>query len=164
MKKLEELGISPTPWQMKFVMGNRVFDGEGIEICDSDCVYSKSNARIIAAAPKMYEALHGLLEIVCDYCKSRYNGTDGKCFECPRVSKARSALAEAAGQLAEAADLQERKEKREKKYEFSVYPPEVNGAFQYRTSAELKAAMRELAGLGAGIIVRREVGEWEEVK
>lgn len=57
------------------------------------------------------------------------------------------------------ADIMER----EKKYEFSVYPPEVNGVFQYRAGAELKAFMLKLAGYRDGTIVRRSVGEWEEV-
>lgn len=71
---------------------------------------------------------------------------------------------EVASMLRQAADDMEREEKRERKYEFSVYPPEVNGVFQYRAGAELKACILNLAGYRDGTIVRREVGEWEEVR
>lgn len=62
--------------------------------------------------------------------------------------------------LRQAADIMEH----EKKYEFSVYPPEVNGVFQYRAGAELKAFMLKHAGIGEGTIIRRNVGEWEKVE
>lgn len=66
-----------------------------------------------------------------------------------------------ADMLLQAADMMEREEKRD--YEYSVYPPEVNGVFQYRAGAELKAFILKLAGCGDGTIVRRSVGEWEDV-
>lgn len=72
------------------------------------------------------------------------------------------ALADAktAAMLRQAADDMER----ETKYEYSVHPPEVNGVFQCRAGAELKALMLKHACNGDLTIVRREVGEWEEVK
>lgn len=73
-------------------------------------------------------------------------------------------LTKAQSMLRQAADMMEREEKREKKYEFSVYPPEINGVFQYRAGAELNAFMLKQNGDRDGTIVRREVGEWEEVK
>ena len=65
--------------------------------------------------------------------------------------------------LRQAADMMEREE-REKKYEFSVNPPEANGVFQYRAGAELMAFMLKHTGEEDGTIVRREVGNWEEVE
>ena len=60
--------------------------------------------------------------------------------------------------------MMEREEKREKRYEFSVHPPEANGVFQYRAGAELMAFIKKQDGCGEGTIVRREVGNWEEVE
>lgn len=68
-----------------------------------------------------------------------------------------------AAMLRQAADMMEREE-REKKYEFAVNPPEENGVFEYLAGAELMAHMLKLNGCSDGTIVRREVGEWEEVK
>ena len=68
-----------------------------------------------------------------------------------------------AAMLRQAADDMEREEKREKKYEFSVDPPEINGVFQYRAGAELKALMLKHAGVIDVAIIRRKVGDWEEV-
>ena len=53
MKTLEQLGISPAPWKSYL----SVFDAENMELCDSDGVYSKEDATLIAAAPELYEAL-----------------------------------------------------------------------------------------------------------
>lgn len=49
-----------------------------------------------AAAPELYEALRGLLEIVCVDCNSSYE-VDGKCVKCPRVVAAEAALEKAGG-------------------------------------------------------------------
>ena len=51
----------------------------------------------VANAMKMYEALRGLLEIVCIDCKSSYE-IDGKCVKCPRVVAAEAALKKAGGE------------------------------------------------------------------
>lgn len=105
MKKLSELGVSPAPWR---------FTDDGIGECDIRCsgvsygdeyegediiasMIQKKDAPMFAAAPDMYEALRGLLEIICDDCKSPYK-VDGKCVKCPRVAAAEAALAKASGE------------------------------------------------------------------
>lgn len=51
----------------------------------------------------------------------------------------------------------------EKKYEYSVHPADVYGVFQHRSAAELNVNFFKAIGVRAHLI-RREVGEWEEVK
>lgn len=113
MKTIAELGISPAPWELWNVSGvfNKLVnlkdnyevakaqDGTEVHFCSllKDKAANLANARLIAAAPDMYEALNGLLEIVCDDCKCKRCGTDGKCFGCPRVVSARKALEKAGG-------------------------------------------------------------------
>ena len=64
MKKLEELGISPTPWK---VCDERTLSGEivGVECADrrkdlvaGDFVITEPNAKLIAASPKLYAACY----------------------------------------------------------------------------------------------------------
>lgn len=107
MKKLKELGISPTPWKPIFMADYWVEGSDGIMICDDielralgedyrdkEC---RANTHLIAAAPELYDALCGLLEIVCIDCKSAYE-IGGKCAKCPKVIAAEKALAKAAGE------------------------------------------------------------------
>lgn len=108
MKTIEELGISPAPWKMgvEDKSDYRLFSVEadnGIGITDFDCCPEQfdnyegfANASLIAAAPELYEALRGLLEIVCGDCNSAYK-VDGKCVKCPRVVAAEAALEKAGG-------------------------------------------------------------------
>lgn len=69
--------------------------------------------------------------------------------------------------LRQAANAMERKKKREKKrekkYEYSVHPADVYGVFQHRSAAELNVNFFKALGVRTHL-VRREVGEWEEVK
>ena len=102
MKKLEELGISPTPWRQE-ANGYGTLDVLGSD--DSLVVAyenpidmnDQENRRLISAAPDLYDALRGLLEIVCVDCKSPYE-INGKCVKCPRVVAAEAALAKASGE------------------------------------------------------------------
>ena len=70
MKKLEQLGISPSPWKhtpadeythagIDDANGHGV--GETYEIAGKDETAETANARLIAAAPKLYEACYEML-------------------------------------------------------------------------------------------------------
>lgn len=111
MKKLEELGISPAPWELWNVSGmfNKLVnlrdnyevakaqDGSEVHFCSllKDKAANLANARIIAAAPELYECLREEFEKICT--------NDGKCTDCQfvgqcRVKKWRTALAKASGE------------------------------------------------------------------
>ena len=60
MKTLEQLGISPTPWTKA---GDIVDDNEGRVIFNAYEDDDYANARLIAAAPDLYEALRMYQEV-----------------------------------------------------------------------------------------------------
>ena len=111
MKKLEELGISPAPWMVLTVNGSLhsveaspCFIGDLMHIA-TVCNMRKarpSDARLIAAAPKLYEALREAVKSYCEGCNDFVN-EDQRCdpCECP-ARKWRAVLAEAAGDGGEA--------------------------------------------------------------
>lgn len=97
MKKLEELGISPTPWKIR--VGDFEFDvvDTNNEIV-SEYQFIKPDIRLIAASPKMYEALREAVKSYCEGCNDFVN-EDQRCdtCECP-ARKWRAVLAEAVGE------------------------------------------------------------------
>lgn len=64
--------------------------------------------------------------------------------------------------LIQAADDLDGEAKQEKKYEYGVLPAGINGVYQSLSAAELKASMLKCDGYQYPI-VRRQVGDWEEV-
>lgn len=92
MRKLSELGISPAPWKYDDL---RIMNAKGcaIGIVDSSAHTEYANARLIAAAPKLYQALYKIT-------KEQECGRD--CSKCKNdgcvIQECRAALAEAAGE------------------------------------------------------------------
>lgn len=62
MKRLDELGISPTPWA---VNGHWVDFKDGRALPFGDTSEGCANARLFAAAPDLYECLCEAIEHVC---------------------------------------------------------------------------------------------------
>lgn len=100
MKTLEQLGISPAPWKAVQGISLWVESSDGICVADDidmiDDETGEANARLIAAAPDLYEALRLWVEELCEDCQSEIGKTcDGKC---EAVRKAKAALAKAGGE------------------------------------------------------------------
>ena len=89
MKTLEQLGISPAPWKSYL----SVFDAENMELCDSDGVYSKGDAILIAAAPDLYEALAAMLS--CAEKEAPFTAGSGMSVA---IDMARKAIKKAGGE------------------------------------------------------------------
>lgn len=74
-----------------------------------------------------------------------------------------STLIRAMNMLRQAADLMEREEKREKKYEYGVMSnSRCEGVYDSHLHARLKMDLLHICKKECDL-VRREVGEWEEV-
>lgn len=103
MKKLEELGISPAPLDIAEPTGltATVVSVVNDDVCMEIASCSENDARLIAAAPELYEAVSDLLEIVGNV--SEYIGVD--CGTMGKVEKAKAALAKAAGESEGASEL-----------------------------------------------------------
>lgn len=111
MKKLEELGASPAPWEIDDPwtgdiichLKNGIEYQVAVPYIHSD-EETEANAHLITAAPKLYKALYELVEAY-EAC----NAHDGTCENCERrkmcqqdeeriIANAKSALAEASGE------------------------------------------------------------------
>ena len=98
MKKLEQLGISPLPWTKA---GDIVDDDEGRVIFNAYEDDDYANARLIAAAPDLYEALRMYQEAFAEIRKSAWF-IDANFYEIMNLNKvmtaADAALAKASGE------------------------------------------------------------------
>ena len=92
MKTLEQLGISPAPWRANNLLGHRVFNLDGFELCDSDSVFSSADARLIAAGPELYEALAAMLS--CAEKEAPFTSESGMSVA---IDMARKAIKKAGG-------------------------------------------------------------------
>ena len=101
MKRLKELGISTSPWVMRVRidtdLGMDVYNTDGEHVCG--CRRDGrgfTNARLIAAAPELYEALREAVTKRCRMCVSEgdyCSPEDGYCF----VRRWRKVLEKAGG-------------------------------------------------------------------
>lgn len=109
IKTFDELRASPKPWKCT-IHGKGFYavikDGKGEEITDLDkSVFGygeqdvRADARLIAAAPAMYEALRVCLDDLCRKCLGRNYGLVMCAGECRAVNAARKALKKAEGKL-----------------------------------------------------------------
>lgn len=98
MKALKELGVSPVPWNaVRSTVSLRVDSADGICVADDidmiDDETGEANARLIAAAPELYEALREIVAdnkcgLMCSLC-----GAADKC----KIRRAVAALEKAGG-------------------------------------------------------------------
>lgn len=106
MKTLEELGISPAPWKTYIgVYSFWVDDNAGEFVCMkssnsmNDRNIGKRNARLIAAAPDLYEALRECIGEMCKFCKETEIGKSMPCERgCEVLRRAKAALEKAGGE------------------------------------------------------------------
>lgn len=107
IKKFEELGASPKPWKCT-IKGSGCYavikDGRGEEVVDlnkSAFGYGeqdvRADARLIAAAPDLYEAVRLLLDDICRKCLRRNYGFVTCVGECMSTNAAKIALKKAEG-------------------------------------------------------------------
>lgn len=109
MKTLEQLGISPAPWNEKLWAtsddyGHDILDYNHRSICDMRILQGETripNAHLVAAAPELYEALRMYQEAFEEIRKSAWF-LDANFHEIMKLNKvmtaADAALAKAAGE------------------------------------------------------------------
>ena len=98
MKTLEELGVSPAPWNEKLWAtsddyGHEILDYNHKSICDMRLLQGETripNARLIAAAPELYAALFEMVEM--------YRDGGSYDYEQEVIKMAKAALAKAGGE------------------------------------------------------------------
>ena len=110
IKKINELGVSPRPWstyktKRQVTVLASCSPGEDIDVCECRGPRQDANARLIAAAPELYECLR---EAVMYHCgEDPMADCENKCYGNPAclsagttcmVEKWRKALAKAAGE------------------------------------------------------------------
>ncbi len=78
MKTLEQLGISPAPWDCALTeTAAWVEEAHGLSVANMDTDetpdldQAHANARLISAAPELYEALREAVEERCGNCDGR---------------------------------------------------------------------------------------------
>lgn len=93
MKTLKELGVSPAPWEQGENDNGQlmIYNSDNLEIAQS--FMTSDDARLIAAAPELYEALREIVAdnkcgLMCSLC-----GAADKC----KIRRAVAALEKAGG-------------------------------------------------------------------
>ena len=99
MKTLDQLGISPAPWSntintKKPFEVNSVWDARNCGILTGGYSESLNDARLIAAAPELYESLRECLEVL-DRLNKYYRGVDAATYK--TMAKARASIEKSGG-------------------------------------------------------------------
>lgn len=106
MRKLSELKISPTPWKFtdNLIGTKKQFNrGDGLMFAWLDSLHLEADARLIAAAPDMYQALYDECfdernTVNCSRCGGNDHAGVEYCSKTCPFYKARAALAKASGE------------------------------------------------------------------
>lgn len=104
MKTVEQLGISPAPWSNtvgaeKPFEANSVWDAKNGGVLTGGYAESLNDARLIAAAPDLYEALRDCIGEMCRFCKETELGKSMPCeMGCETMRRATAALEKAGGE------------------------------------------------------------------